>query len=498
MQELNDIVILGGGTAGWMMAAALAQKCNGCDVRITLVESESIGTVGVGESTIPHIRDFNKFLGIDETSFLKGTKATFKMGIKFENWGGLGDSYIHPFGAAGFDIDGVEFQHFWAHFGQQAVATNLDRFSLASTAIRNNKFEYPSGKKTGCMGYNYAFHFDAALYAQFLRDFSTQRGVRRVEGKMADVGRSSETAAIECLILDTGENIKGDFFIDCTGFSALLIGRTMNVPFESWQKWLPCDRAVALPCTRVGDIVPYTRATAHKAGWLWRIPLQHRTGNGCVYSGEHMSNDEALNLLLNHIDGEPLADPRFFQFVAGMRSEQWKNNCVAIGLAGGFLEPLESTSIYLIQVGIQNFLQLFSVHGYSDILADEFNRRLAKEYIRIRDFIIMHYWLTRRSDSRFWLECRTMTVPESLSRRLDIFKSTGHIDHSQYGVFSAVCVGQGVVPECVDPRVKMYSEKDISKYANALTKEIEAAVGAMPLAQCFVDRLLSGQVHVDR
>lgn len=491
MQRLKEIVILGGGTAGWMMAAALAKKCNGCDIRITLVESESIGTVGVGESTIPHIRDFNKFLGIDETSFLKKTKATFKVGIVFENWGDLGESYIHPFGAAGCDIEGVEFQHYWARFGQYTKAVNLDRYSLASTAIRENKFEYPSGKQTGCMGYNYAFHFDAALYAKFLRDFATQRGVRRVEGKMAGISMSNEVGAIESLILDTGEIISGDFFIDCTGFRALLIGQAMSVPFESWQEWLPCDRAVALPCSREGNIVPYTRATAHRAGWCWRIPLQHRTGNGCVYSSDHMSKDEALGLLLSQIDGEPLADPKFFQFTAGMRREQWKKNCVAIGLAGGFLEPLESTSIYLIQVGIQNFLQLFSVHGYSQILADEFNRRLAKEYIRIRDFIIMHYWATRRSDSLFWKNCQAMTVPASLSRRLGVFKSSGHIDHRQYGVFSAVCVGQGVVPECVDPRAKLYSQEEFVNYANSLSQVIETSVAAMPLAQCFVDRLLN-------
>lgn len=491
MQKLKEIVILGGGTAGWMMAAALAKKCNGCDIRITLVESESIGTVGVGESTIPHIRDFNKFLGIDETSFLKKTKATFKVGIVFENWGDLGESYIHPFGAAGCDIEGVEFQHYWARFGQYTKAVNLDRYSLASTAIRENKFEYPSGKQTGCMGYNYAFHFDAALYAKFLRDFATQRGVRRVEGKMAGISMSNEVGAIEGLILDTGEIISGDFFIDCTGFRALLIGQAMSVPFESWQEWLPCDRAVALPCSREGNIVPYTRATAHRAGWCWRIPLQHRTGNGCVYSSDHMSKDEALGLLLSQIDGEPLADPKFFQFTAGMRREQWKKNCVAIGLAGGFLEPLESTSIYLIQVGIQNFLQLFSVHGYSQILADEFNRRLAKEYIRIRDFIIMHYWATRRSDSLFWKNCQAMTVPASLSRRLDVYKSSGHIDHRQYGVFSAVCVGQGVVPECVDPRAKLYSQEEFVNYANSLSQVIETSVAAMPLAQCFVDRLLN-------
>ncbi len=491
MQRLKEIVILGGGTAGWMMSAALAKKCNGCDIRITLVESESIGTVGVGESTIPHIRDFNKFLGIDETSFLKKTKATFKVGIVFENWGDLGESYIHPFGAAGCDIEGVEFQHYWARFGQYTKAVNLDRYSLASTAIRENKFEYPSGKQTGCMGYNYAFHFDAALYAKFLRDFATQRGVRRVEGKMAGISMSNEVGAIESLILDTGEIISGDFFIDCTGFRALLIGQAMSVPFESWQEWLPCDRAVALPCSREGNIVPYTRATAHRAGWCWRIPLQHRTGNGCVYSSDHMSKDEALGLLLSQIDGEPLADPKFFQFTAGMRREQWKKNCVAIGLAGGFLEPLESTSIYLIQVGIQNFLQLFSVHGYSQILADEFNRRLAKEYIRIRDFIIMHYWATRRSDSLFWKNCQAMTVPASLSRRLGVFKSSGHIDHRQYGVFSAVCVGQGVVPECVDPRAKLYSQEEFVNYANSLSQVIETSVAAMPLAQCFVDRLLN-------
>ncbi len=495
MKKIKNIVILGGGTAGWMMAAALSKKCNGTDIQITLVESESIGTVGVGESTIPHIRDFNKFLGIDEVSFIRETKATFKMGIVFNDWGGIGNSYVHPFGSVGCDINGVEFQHYWPRLNHRSSSGSQDRYSLASMAIRNNKFRYPSSGQAGFLGHNYAFHFDAALYAQFLRNYSVQRGVHRLEGKLSKTNMSIDSGNIEALVLESGVKVDGDFFIDCTGFRALLIGQNLNVPFESWQHWLPCDRAIALPCSRGADVTPYTRATAHSAGWCWRIPLQHRTGNGCVYSSKHMTDKSALEQLLNHIDGEPLAEPRSFQFVAGMRNEQWKKNCVAIGLAGGFLEPLESTSIYLIQLGIQNFLQLFPAYGCSELLADEFNCRLKREYIRVRDFIIMHYWASHRSDSAFWQECRSMSVPESLSRRLNVFKSTGHIDHRQYGVFSAVCVGQGVVPECVDPRAKLYSQDDFDKYINALSHKIASTVDAMPDAQCFIDQLLSGHLH---
>lgn len=487
------IVILGGGTAGWMTAAALAKKFSGMPLSLQLIESEELGTVGVGESTIPHIRHFNQFLDINETDFIRATKATFKLGIQFRNWGELGEEYIHPFGSVGFDINGVEFQHFWASAYQSGNATSFDDYSVAAAAIKKNRFAYPQSDETGWRGsYNYAFHFDAALYANYLRRYAEDRSVVRLEGKVKHTECDPVTGNICSLHLESGEVVEADFFVDCTGFRALLINGSLGSEFESWAHWLPCDRALAMPSTKVGELNPYTRATAHSAGWCWRIPLQHRIGNGCVYASEFMREDLAYQYLLSQLDGTALLDePRKFRFVAGMRLQQWRKNCVAIGLSGGFLEPLESTSIYLIQVGIKALLDLFSPLANQQLLQHEFNVRVTAEYVRIRDFIIMHYAETRRSDSAFWRYCQTMTLPNSLAQRQKIFRQTGHVDHLQYGVYAAVCIGQGIIPQSFDPRVGVYSASAVTEYLAKMRSEIWQLVDEMPSAESFVSHLLN-------
>lgn len=487
------LVILGGGTAGWMTAAALAKKFAGKSLSLQLIESEELGTVGVGESTIPHIRHFNKYLGIDEADFIRVTKATFKLGIQFRNWGELGEEYVHPFGSVGFDINGIEFQHFWSSAYQSGNAGSFDDYSVAAAAIKRNRFSYPQSDGKGWSNsYNYAFHFDAALYANYLRRYAEDRSVVRREGKVKHTELDPVTGNICSLLLDTGEVIDADFFVDCTGFRALLIHDSLGAEFESWAHWLPCDRALAMPSTKVGELNPYTRATAHSAGWCWRIPLQHRTGNGCVYASEFMQEDIAYQHLLSQLDGAALLDePRAFRFVAGMRPQQWRKNCVAIGLSGGFLEPLESTSIYLIQVGIKALLDLFSPRANQQLLQHEFNARVTAEYVRIRDFIIMHYAETRRDDSAFWRYCQTMSLPDSLARRQKIFRQVGHVDHLQYGVYAAVCIGQGVIPQSCDPRVGASSPVAIAEFLANMRNEIAQVVEDMPSAEAFINHLLS-------
>ena len=487
------IVILGGGTAGWMTAAALAKKYSALPVSIVLIESEELGTVGVGESTIPHIRHFNQFLGINETDFIRATNATFKLGIQFRNWGELGGEYIHPFGAVGSDINGVEFQHFWAKAYRAGNKAPFDDYSVAAVAMKNNRFCYPASDGTDWQGrYNYAFHFDAVLYASYLRKYAENLSVVRIEGKVSRAECAPESGDLCALYLESGGVVDGDFFVDCTGFRALLINGVLGAEYESWAHWLPCDRALAMPSGKVGELTPYTRATAHSAGWCWRIPLQHRIGNGCVYSSDFMQDEVAWEYLISQLDGPCLLEePRRFSFVAGMRPEQWKRNCVAIGLSGGFLEPLESTSIYLIQVGIKALLDLFSPHAPSAVLAREFNTRVGTEYLRIRDFIIMHYAETSRDDSEFWRYCKNMKLPDSLARRQKIFRHLGHVDHQQYGVYAAVCIGQGVIPEQCDPRVASYPDDEVIAYLDDMRGEIVAFVDGMPSAESFIRELLA-------
>lgn len=490
---IKNIVIVGGGTAGWMTAAALAKRFSSGQMKIVLVESEMIGTVGVGESTIPHIRGFNDFLGIDEKLFIAETKATFKLGIAFKDWGSLGNDYIHPFGPLGYDINGVEFHHYWLRMKRENNAHPLDDYSVAAVAARAGKFQPPLDDSASLLSrYNYAFHFDAALYAKYLRQYSQLKNVERIEGIVATTQLNPDNGFINSIVLDSGLRIDGDFFIDCTGFKGVLIDKVLNARFEDWSHWLPCDKAIAAPCALSDELLnPYTRATAKKAGWQWRIPLQHRTGNGHVYASNYLSDDEATAILLNGLDGELLAEPKCFKFKAGQRKNNWEKNCVAIGLASGFLEPLESTSIYLIQVGIQKLLDFFPDKSFNKVNTDEFNRQLDAEYIRIRDFIIMHYKENSRTDSQFWIDCKNMPVPAGLAQRQKLFGSVGYVDHLQYGVYAAVCIGQGLLPDAYDFKINRFPSGDISAYLEKIRSDIANTVTAMPFARHYIDNILA-------
>ena len=413
---INKIVILGGGSAGWMTAAALSNAF-GKTKQIVLVESDAIGTVGVGEATIPLIESFNTLLGIKEQDFLSYTNGTFKLGIKFENWGGQGESYIHPFGIPGKDSWMANFQHFWLRGQQLGVAKAYSDYSINIRAAEAQKFA-----KDSAAGLAYAYHFDAGLYAKLLRTYSEPKGVKRVEGKVQDVQVDTTTGYIQELKLGSGEVISGDLFIDCSGFAALLSEKTLNTEFEDWSHWLPCDRAWAVQTDLVEKPAPYTRSIAHAAGWQWRIPLQHRMGNGCVFSSRYMSEEKARELLVGSVEGGLRTEPRLVKFKTGRSVKQWNKNCVSIGLASGFLEPLESTSLHLIQSAVTRLIRMLPADEIQQPIVDEYNRQSKFEYETIRDFIILHYCVTSRTDSDFWNYCRTMDLPQTLQNRIDIYK----------------------------------------------------------------------------
>ena len=452
------VVILGGGTAGWMTAAALAKLLPGqADIR--LIESEEIGIVGVGEATLPHLREFIRRLGLDEMHFVRTTRATFKLGIDFIDFGAIGERYIHPFGAYGADIAGVGFHHYWLRTRGTGRTVPICDFSLPIVASRAKRFQsVPDMGDTLDRSYSYAYQFDATRLAPMLREFAEAHGVRRSEGKVVSVERNGATGDVARLLTDRGEAIEGDLFIDCSGFRALLIGETLDSPWEDWSEWLPCDRAAALPCTAPdGPVEPYTRATAMPAGWRWRIPLQHRIGNGYVFSSNHVSEDEACATILKAIEGEALAEPRVLRFRAGRRLKSWDRNVVAIGLASGFLEPLESTSIHLVQQAITRLVEFFPERNIDPADRDAFNALVDLEYDRIRDFLILHYHATRRTDSDFWNHVRTMAVPETLQRKMDLWRDVGRVEQYNLGLFLeaswvAVYLGQGIVPTDYDQR----------------------------------------------
>jgi tryptophan 7-halogenase len=440
-----------------MTAAALSHRLQGLPIEVHLIESTEIGTVGVGEATVPHIRFFNETLGIDEADFMMKTKATFKLGIEFCSWGRIGDSYIHPFGAFGGDIGGVEFHHHWTRLHKAGYPHALEEFSLPIALARSNRFAYPSGDPHSILStYSYAFQFDAGLYAAFLRQFAEARGVIRHEGKIVDVIQNSGSGFVESVVVENGSTLEADLFVDCSGFRGLLIEGALESGYEDWSHWLPCDRAAAVPCASNGPMTPYTRATAQDAGWIWRIPLQHRVGNGDVYCSSYISDDDAAEALVRQLESEPIAKLNFLRFRTGKRRKQWSKNVVAIGLAAGFLEPLESTSIHLIQLAIGRLLDLFPDRDWDPMLATEYNRLMDLEYERVRDFLILHYHATQRDDTPFWNYVRNMPIPDSLAHKLDVFRQRGVVVNYRDGMFLdaswiAVYFGQRVMPRHADP-----------------------------------------------
>ena len=493
---IRNVVIVGGGTAGWMTAAALS-RMSSAGVGITLVESEEIGTVGVGEATIPPLLDFNNILGIDENEFVRETQATFKLGIEFLNWAREGDRYIHPFGVYGRDAPGVKFHQLWLRERQNAgdpgEPGDIGDYCLSVVAARNGKFTRPTNTPGAVLStLRYAFHFDAGLYARFLRRYAEAADVKRVEGRIETVEQDSESGFITAVKLRDGRTISGDFFVDCSGFRSLLLGETLGVPYRSWQHWLPCDRAIAVPSAVAGPPIPYTRSTAGKAGWRWRIPLQHRVGNGHVYSSAHFSEEDATRELLGGLDSAPLAEPRHLRFVAGRRERLWEKNCVAIGLSGGFIEPLESTSIHLIQSGIFKLIGLFPDSGFARAEIDQYNGFLVEEYERIRDFIILHYWATERDDSEFWNHCRTMEIPDSLAQKVELWCGKGRLFRGQYDLFTddswiAVLLGQRKFPRSHDPLTETIPREEVDRFMASIRDVIQKTALAMPMHQQFID-----------
>jgi tryptophan 7-halogenase len=484
VSEHYKIVILGGGTAGWMAAAALSHFLKPTQFSVCLIESDEIGTIGVGEATLPHIRQFNQSLGIDEDDFIRATGATFKLAIEFPGWGNQNSSYFHPFGQSGEPINGIDFHHYWLSLNQQS-STPFDHYSLAVMLARNNKFARPTAEPNKLSSsFAYAYHLDATLYAAFLSGFSQQRGVTRVEGKVQKV-LQHPSGDIAGLQLESGQQINGDFFIDCSGFRSLILGQTLGVAYENWQQWLLCDSAIAVASESMDDKPPYTRAAAHQSGWQWRIPLQHRTGNGIVYSQQYMSDTNAQDTLLSNIEQSVNSEPRQLRFTPGKRAVSWHKNCVAIGLSAGFLEPLESTSLYLAQIAIQTLIDCFPGKPVGHIERDNFNRKLNSEYLRCRDFIILHYKATRRNDSPFWQYCQHMAIPESLQQQLEEFNCTGKVSAYRDGLFLpaswyAVLLGQGQLPQFHDSRANSIPTDALITHSNTLLSSLKSVAQNVP------------------
>ena len=496
-KRLKRIVIVGGGTAGWMTAAALAKAAGTQNQSITLIESEAIGTVGVGEATIPAIQQYNKLLDLNEDEFVRETSATFKLGIEFIDWRRLGHSYFHQFGLIGADITGgVPFSHYWLRVLLSGGALDPDilRFNAETVAARAGKFGRVSpDDRSGLPTINYAFQFDASRYAAFLRRYAEKRGVVREEGRIVQVHQNGESGFIQAVELQNGRRIAGDFFIDCSGFRGLLIEGTLEAGFDDWSQWLPANRAAAVPCERIEEPRPFTRSTAREAGWQWRIPLQHRTGNGYVYCSEFISDDEASERLLSRLDGKPQADPRILRFTAGQRKSSWVKNCLAVGLSSGFLEPLESTSIHLIQASVAKFLDLFPQGEMDQTVIDRFNDETRRSYEAIRDFLIAHYKVTERDDTPFWAYCKNMSVPASLEAKLELFRTRGsvmpdHFDLFREGSWFAVLYGQGIVPEGYHPLADTMSEDELRVTMSKIRSAIQKRVSGLPTHQQFIDR----------
>ena len=488
----RKFVVVGGGTSGWIAAATLIHALKGKLAQVELVESDEIGTVGVGEATIPPIQFLNSILGIDEFDFIRKTQATFKLGIQFRNWGRQGHEYFHPFGPYGQSIEGVSFHNYWMRLRANGEGGELDSYALATVAAKAGKFAVPpKDLPPGVPGLGYAYHFDAGLYARYLRAYAEARGVKRTEGKIAKVDQRPEDGFVAGLTLSDGRRVEGDFFIDCSGFRGLLIEETLEAGFEDWSHWLPCDRALAVPCENVSPLTPYTRSTAHAAGWQWRIPLQHRTGNGYVYSSAHISDDEAAATLMANLDGKPLGDPRPLRFKAGRRKKSWSKNVLALGLAGGFMEPLESTSIHMVQSGAMRLLSLLPLGGHDPAAEAEYNRLTQIEYEQIRDFIILHYCATERDDAPLWNHCRTMSIPDSLAHKIELFRNRAKIARFDEQLFAepswlAVFLGQGIEPKDYDRLADAPAYDEVVAAVRRIGQTNANLVARLPTHEAFI------------
>jgi tryptophan halogenase len=492
---IRTVVVVGGGSAGWMAAAALAKHLGG-DCTIRLVESEDIGTVGVGEATVPHIRTFNSALGLDEADFVRNTQGTFKLGIQFLDWARIGDRYFHGFGSVGLDLGPVQFHHYWLRARRAGRAGEIGEYALQTAAAEQGRFlpgatDVPASSPLAAVAY--AYHFDAGLYAKYLRGFSEKLGVVRHEGKIVQVSQRSDDGFVDAVVLEGGERIEGDLFVDCSGFRGLLIEQTLRTGYEDWSRWLPCNRAVAVPCENVGPPTPYVRCTAREAGWTWRIPLQHRTGNGYVYCNRFISDDEAASRLLGWIDGRARAEPRVLAFTAGKRRKAWNRNVVSLGLASGFMEPLESTSLLLVQTGILRLLDMFPDRGFDPLLIERYNRAVDFESERIRDFLVLHYKATERDDSPFWDHCREMEIPDALRENIDLFRHSARFQRNGEEFFALqswvqVMIGQRIEPQGYHPFVDRMPEKELFEFVDHVRSVIATCVQAMPTHQAFIDR----------
>jgi tryptophan halogenase len=493
--SIRKVVIVGGGTAGWMAAAAFSRFLNNGYTQTTLIESEEIGTIGVGEATIPPLISFNELLGINENEFVAATKATFKLGIEFVNWGKIGRRYFHPFGTLGQDLQGIQFHQLYLRERQRRTVPDISAWSMSAMAAARGKFVRPGrGAQYPLTAMLYAFHFDAGLYARFLREFAERSGVQRVEGKIVDVQLRSEDGFVKSVELADGRTVEGELFIDCSGFRGLMIEQAFETGYEDWTKWLPCDRAIAAPCSYSGQPDPYTRSTAHSSGWQWRIPLQHRMGNGHVYCSDFISDDEAEQILLSNLEGELLGDPRRLSFTTGRRKLAWNRNVVTLGLSGGFVEPLESTSIHLIQAGISRLITLFPDLRFNPIERDTYNRQMQSVFEWVRDFVILHYKAMQRDDSEFWKRCGAMDIPDTLQERIEHFRNKGRVSADSVELFTtpswvAVMLGQGIMPEGYDPPVDGLDEQKVAHALEQIRNAINEMADRLPthgefVAQC--------------
>jgi tryptophan halogenase len=497
MNPLRSIVIVGGGTAGWMTAAALAQVLGSKRCELTLIESDAISTVGVGEATIPSLASFHQMLGIREVDFVLATRATFKLAIEFRDWHRLGDRFLHPFGLYGVGADQALFQAYWLRDQIRGRASPLEEWSVSGLAARQGRFGQPASRSQALAQLSYAYHFDASAYARYLRAHAEARGVRRIEATISDA-RLDERGMIETIRLTDGRAISGDFFIDCSGFHSLLLGQTLKAHYIDWSHWLPCDRAVAVPCARGADLPPYTRSTAREAGWQWRIPLQHRIGNGYVYCSGQISDDDARTRLMENLEGPAIGEPRVLRFRAGRRSRAWVGNCLALGLAAGFLEPLESTSIHFIQTGLGRLFAHFPDRDLDPAITTEYNRLTALEYEHVRDFLVLHYSGTRRDDTPFWRACRSMSVPESLAYKQDVFQRTGRVIALEGETFLppswlALFAGHRVWPDRYEPFPDLLPATELDSRFGAMKQAIRSAVETLPAHESFIHGLRTAQ-----